>query len=228
MRVHAAGRAAMAVALAAAAGLAQGGVAPAAHAAGGCDPVWTDPTGDAYQELPYAGAPLVTVGLYQPQLDLVSGTAWRSGGNLVLRVHVADMEAQFPAGHTAESWNTSWTVGGTTLYAWAVVTEEGSAYGFSLGTAGSQAATGSTVDGPDGYVEIDVPLSALGSPAAGTTVGFDGADAWEWTAAVVDPLGVNLQPVVSFNNGGAGPFFVGDVIDDAPGGGTTTIGATCP
>jgi hypothetical protein len=199
-----------------------------AMASGGCSDVWTDQSGDAYQNLPYTGAPAF-VGLYQQQLDLLGGTAWQSGSDLVVRVKVADMEPVLPAGRGAESWETRWHLGGGALFTWVEYGAEGTFYGFGAPDGSFHLASGAMVTGSGGYVEVEIPLSAIGSPAAGTTMTFDGATAWEWAAGVVfDPSGLpDLSPTVTWGNG-FNPSVLGDPVDVAPGGGTTVIGATCP
>jgi hypothetical protein len=203
---------------------------PSAHAAGGCDPVWTDASGDAYQYLPFQGLP-VYVATYQPQLDLASGTVWQSGSNLVVRTHVADMEpTKLPIGREAQSWDVWLSVAGVTVEVEATASLEGTAYWFYSTATGTRRAAGTTVTGVDGYVEVDVPLADAGSPPAGTTVTVTSVRAWEWLAGVTldTPALPDLSPFVT---GVPTEFTVGVLgvpDDDAPGGGSTVVGATCP
>ena len=217
----------LAMALAAAAVPAQVATVRPVAAASGCDPVWTDPSGDAYSYLPYQGAPAY-VGFYQPQLDMVSGTFWRSGSDLVVRVHVADMGPQYPDGRTAESWETRWRIGTVDTYVVATHSLLGDYYVFTRADGGNGWAAGSIVPGTDGYAEVDVPLAQVGSPAPSTPVSFEGARAWEWLASfAVAPVPVDLSPVVTWDQ----PLYanvLGDPVDLAPGGGSTIVGATCP
>jgi hypothetical protein len=208
-------------AAAALAGLGWGGGAGHAYAASGCDPVWTDASGDAYYGVNNLS---VSVGVYQPELDLISGTFWQSGGSLVIRVNVADMEARTPPGSTALEWYSAWHVGATSLTASVDYTPQGTFYSYYGPDGVGHSTSGAMVTGSGGYVEVDVPLSAVGSPTAGTAVSFDGAGAWEWAAIL---SGLDLRPVVNIGPG-PGPFVLGSQVDDASGGGSTVVGATCP
>jgi len=190
-----------------------------ARAAGGCEPVWTDPSGDAYEELPYQGAPAF-VGFYQSQLDLVSGTVWRSGPDLVVRIHAAGMGPKLPDGFGGESWESFLQIGSNTIDALAQYDLTGTQYGFFVNNQGFHPASGVMVTGADGYVEIDVPLAGIGSPPDSTPVTPTLARSLEWVDAGVTP---QLGVLTAANYG-----VLGSDVDHATGGSQTTVGAACP
>jgi hypothetical protein len=214
-------------------GTAEAAMARTAHASSGCDPIWTDPVGDAYQYPLYANSPPVFVGIYQPQLDLTRGTVWQSGGNLVVRIHVVDMEMQLPAGRTVEWWESAFDIGGTGVTVSAEHGVLGDDYAVYIGYGNPfryVPTSGAMVTGPDGYAEVDVPLSLIGSPAAGTVVRHLSTDAIAAVAALEYDLSgypIPPTPLVTVAQGGDAPALM-DWTDHADGGGTTTVGATCP
>lgn len=118
----------------------------------GCT-VWTVPANDA-EQFP---APLMG-----PQNDLVRATLSTKGDILVVRVYVQDMTLQLPLGATSMGWELF-----TTGFIEADVDLAGNVSywdGQDGGTAGHPTLydTGTIVQGPGGYVEIDVPFSHFG------------------------------------------------------------------
>lgn len=156
--------------------------AAAATKTGQCGPLWTDPANDE-------GTPALTPFGYQPQLDLTGGTVWTLGSNLVLRFDTVDMTTAVPLGATGERWSGFFTVGAQYFGVDADHTLDGDQYWLHLLSPVGDAdgvpipVSGSITPGQGGYVEVDAPLSLLGSPASGTAISFQSATA---EAALID------------------------------------------
>jgi pseudomonalisin len=140
-----------------------------------CEPLFTGPPNAASYP---PEAPQST-----PQLDILQGDMHLSADGKTLRtiLTIQDMEtgatavAQ-PGG--ANEYYMTWTFNGKSYFTNAEVSAVGVSYNYGTVTlVGSThsyqptgSATGSVVAGPNGTVEIDVPLSDVGSPTAGNVL----------------------------------------------------------
>ncbi|HET6811767.1 MAG TPA: S53 family peptidase [Acidimicrobiales bacterium] len=134
-----------------------GGTCPA----GG--PLWTNP--------PHTATDIL--GNSDPQLSLLAGNLAVSGSNLVATLTVANLSTQVPSGATGMAWYSTWTLNGTTYFAQAEVGPTG-VPDFADGTvSGNQYSavnsdTGTLTPGPNGTVQIVVPLANVGNPPTGS------------------------------------------------------------
>ncbi len=124
------------------------------------------------------------LGNSDPQLSLLQGTMALSadGQNLVVRLVVDNLSATVPTGATGADWYATWTYANTTYFADAQLSPApGAAPTFGDGTVTLTGNTknynpvhtsdqGSFTPGPNGVVEIVVPLANIGGPAAGAVL----------------------------------------------------------
>lgn len=115
------------------------------------------------------------VGNSDPQLTLDQGSMGTSadGSTLQVKLTMQDLSETVPAGAVTASWYGTWTYKGTEYFANAVLSAlPGAQPSFSDGYHDAQGYhsahtdTGSFGSGPNGVVEIDVPLADVGSPPA--------------------------------------------------------------
>jgi hypothetical protein len=113
-----------------------------------------------------------------PQLDILGGQALLSADGQTLRtiITVRDLSTTIPTGGTENDYNFVWFLGGieyftqlAVLPGGAVSAYDGQVVHVSLETRFQQlhVDTGKITLGPNGTVEVDVPLSNIGSPAVG-------------------------------------------------------------
>jgi pseudomonalisin len=124
------------------------------------------------------------VGNQDPQLTLLEGNMATSSDGKTLRVFltVANLSKTVPTGATGEDWYGTWSYNGTEYFADAqlsalplsqpvfgdgTVTMTGSTRNFNPVNSND---TGKFTVGKDGTIEIDVPLSHVGSPPSGATL----------------------------------------------------------
>lgn len=141
-----------------------------------------------------AGAPSSAVALpsSQPQLTFTHGDLALSDDGTALRaaLTVQNLSQSLPTGFTSEDWILSWakpvpqaaTSSDSFYYAAAATVDAVNGLTFSDGildvtSSGytytpSNTITGKFTDGPNGVVEIDVPLTHIGSPAVGSDMGI--------------------------------------------------------
>ena len=142
----------------------------------GCTPLFTDPAGDD-------SYPLGTSTGANPQLDVLSGNISYDAANHRLRVLTTvknlSKNAASPAGGGNEYY-LLWTYKGTTYFASAqvdstgtVTYNDGTVSGSQYNTAHSD--SGHFGNGPNGVVEVDVPVADVGSPPSGATLVGPGA-----------------------------------------------------
>jgi subtilase family serine protease len=129
-----------------------------------------------------------------PQLSLLSGSMSLSsdGTTLQASLSVTNLSATVPTGAGAEEWYATWTYNGTEYFANAelsavpgsvptfhdgTVSKTGNSSSFNNNTAHTDD-TGQFVLGPNGVVEIDVPLANLGSPQIGAVLSSPAAETW--------------------------------------------------
>jgi subtilase family serine protease len=152
--------------------------------ASACDPLFTDPSGDdAYLAGSNTGG--------NPQLDILSGNMEVSADGSTLRTFTtidnltkdpAAATPGVPTGGTANEYYFLWSYAGTTYFTNAEVDTTTGTVSYSDGTvSGSQYSTvhsgdtGSFTTGPNGVVEVDVPLANVGSPPTGASLTGPGA-----------------------------------------------------
>jgi RNA polymerase sigma factor (sigma-70 family) len=117
-----------------------------------------------------------------PQNQLAEGTmsvvGCGSSSVLAIRIHVEDMSLTLAPGTNGLEWAAAWTVPGgpTSVTGSAAAMWDGQTMSYSdvVGGAGSQTDSGRVVPGPGGYVEIDVPLSHLGTAQGGALQNVSG------------------------------------------------------
>lgn len=113
-----------------------------------------------------------------PQLDIYQGNMHVSSDGLLLRtvLNIQNL-APPPQGFNADEYYMQWSYAGKSYYAEAAY--DGSAWTFSAGTVSGSTYTpfsdlthiaGIVQPGPDGTIEVDVPLSEIGGPSVGDTL----------------------------------------------------------
>lgn len=143
----------------------------------GCTPLFTDPAGDD-------SYPLGSSSGGNPQLDVLSGNISYDATTHQLRVltTVKNLSKTMasPAG-AGNEYYLLWSYKGTTYFGNAEVDSTG-AVSYHDGTvsgsqynANAKAITGHFGSGPNGVVEVDVPVADVGSPPSGATLTGPGA-----------------------------------------------------
>jgi hypothetical protein len=186
-------------------GSGSGSGGPAADAA--CVPLFTGTANTA-------GYPAAQPVQQEPQLDILQGDMHTVtiGGTPELQTILTIQNMQDGASAVAEpgganEYYMTWTYKGTTYFTNAEVSAIGDSY--SYGTVSKVGAsnqysntgtvTGAIVTGANGTVTVDVPLSDVGSPAAGDTLG--GPAGFTYVEIGAPGVGGSLQQV---NNAGPG------------------------
>jgi hypothetical protein len=173
--------------------------------------LFTDPSGD--DSYAVEGQTLGAQGA-DPQLDILSGEMALTPDGQTLRtiLTVRNLSTAIPTGGVENDYNMVWTFNGVQYFtqlavgAGGVVTAyDGQVLHVSLETRYQQlhVDTGTLVPGPNGTVEVDVPLANLGNPAAGQVFQRPSAQSYVREGVLAGPL----EPVDS-----AGPnadFVVG-------------------
>lgn len=162
-----------------------------------------------------------TFGNSDPQLSLLKGglTLTPDGNTLRALLTVTNLSETVPAGAGAAEWYALWTFGGTTYFANAEVAAAppGSAPTYSDGTVTITGSThqfntantndtGSFTLGPNGVVEIDVPLAHIGSPAVNAVLSSPNGE----TNILVGAAGTGSLPKVD-SGGPSCDYAIGEV-----------------
>ncbi|HEX3606465.1 MAG TPA: S53 family peptidase [Candidatus Dormibacteraeota bacterium] len=143
-----------------------------------CDSVWTSPAGNAND-------PLTTEAI--PQADLIRGDLGLSPDGKSVRVGltVSRLDGSMPAEAMALGWTMFWTYNGVTYFGHARLDRLG-AVTFADGISDAKGSadahtddTGGLVKGSPGRIQIDVPLSHVGSPPPGARLTYPLGDATE-------------------------------------------------
>lgn len=170
---------------------------------GNCTALWLNPAHTASD----------TLGNQDPQLTLLEGDmATGTNGTLVVKLTVENLSDTVPPGATGADWYMTWTYNGTEYFAQAQIGPvPGIAPTFDDGTVQKvgtssqyQAAntdTGSFKLGPDGVIEIDVPLAHIGSPAGVALVQPAGATYIE-VGVPPNPTGAGVASLQGVDTGG--------------------------
>ena len=159
--------------------IAAGGILVGGSAAGAqtvdpaCVPLFTGKAGESTYP-PAAGTDF-------PQLDVLQGDMHNTDTTLTGVLTVENLQTgptAPPPGSTAIEYYLEWTFGSTSYFLNAEIAATGNSFNYgTLGTTGAQhsfntvgAATGTVNPGPNGTIVMSVPLSKVGSPAAGDTL----------------------------------------------------------
>ena len=171
-----------------------------------CLPLFTDPTGDDEEGTGIAPVPATTG--QNPQLDLTAGDLKASpdGSVITATLTLNNLSRALPSGGQTNEYYMYWTSGATSYYANAAVTATTAVYsdgtvasnGSRTQRAGSTSDTGALVLGPGGTVAINVPSTAVGSPAAGATL----------TGAHAETRELEGAAVVEFDGAGPGNDYI--------------------
>jgi subtilase family serine protease len=171
--------------------------------------LFADPAGD--DSYAVEGQALGAPGA-DPQLDILSASMVQDGQTLKTMLTVRNLSTTIPAGGVENDYNVVWTFDGVQYFTQLAVSPGGVVTAYdgqvvhaSLETRYQQlhVDTGALSPGPNGTVEVDVPLANLGSPAAGQVLQQPSAQSYVREGVLAGPL----EPVDS-----AGPsadFVVG-------------------
>ncbi len=161
-----------------------------------CGTLFTDPAGDDIYIV--EGQVLGPRGS-QPQLDILSGSMALTPDGSTLRtiITLRNFSTTIPTGGVANDYNFVWQFNGQAYFTQVEVDQGGIAHFFdgqvihiSLETRFQQLHldTGSVTPGPNGTVEVDVPLANIGSPAAGQILSQPSATTYVREGVVAGPL----------------------------------------
>jgi hypothetical protein len=156
--------------------------------------LFTDPAGDdSYAvEGQVLGAPGA-----DPQLDILSASLVQDGQTLKTVLTVGNLSTAIPTGGVENDYNVVWTFNGVQYFTQlavgpggTVTAYDGQVLHLSLETRYQQlhVDTGTLVPGPNGTVEVDVPLANLGSPAAGQLFQRPSAQSYVREGLLAGPL----------------------------------------
>jgi pseudomonalisin len=169
----------------------------------GCGTVFTDSTGDDNYLLSSQGA--------NPQLDITGGAMCLSPDGQTLRtiLTVNNLSTTVPVGGLENDYNFIWQFNGVEYFTQLAVEEDGSVLAWdgqavhaSLETRFQQlhSDTGIVTPGPNGTVEVDVPLGNVGSPASGSLLATPSAASYVREGIVAGSLepGDSAGPYADF------------------------------
>lgn len=164
--------------------------AQAAPVVSGCGTVLTDPAGDDDYSLSEEGVQVAggTRGA-NPQLDITSAAMCLTPDGQTLRtiITVSNLNTTIPSGGVANDYNLVWQFNGTEYFTQLEVEQDGTVLAFdgqavhaSIETRFQQLHqdTGTITPGPNGTVEVDVPLANIGSPASGSVLATPSAESY--------------------------------------------------
>jgi pseudomonalisin len=158
--------------------------------------LFTDPAGDDVYAV--EGQTLGAQGS-DPQLDLVAGAMELSADGQTLRtiVTVRDLSTTIPTGGVENDYNLVWTFNGVQYFTQVAVGEGGAVTAYdgqvlhvSLETRYQQlhVDTATLTPGPNGTLEVDVPLANIGAPAAGQLLQQPSAQSYVREGVLAGPL----------------------------------------
>jgi hypothetical protein len=153
----------------------------------GCGTLFTDAAGDdnfAPEGVSLSGGPGTN-----PQLDILNGQMCLSPDGQTLRtiLTVKNLTPTVPLGGTEADYNFVWQSNGTEYFTQLAIEEDGTVLAWdgqaihaSLETRFQQlhSDTGTITPGPNGTVEVDVPLANIGSPASGSVLATPSAQSY--------------------------------------------------
>jgi pseudomonalisin len=175
--------------------------AQAAAQVSGCGTLFTDVAGDDSYSV--EGTSLAAQGT-SPQLDILSGQMCLSPDGQTLRtiLTVRNFNTTVPTGGVENDYNVVWQFNGTEYFTQLAVEQDGTVLAYdgqavhaSLETRFQQlhVDTGIVTPGPNGTVEVDVPLANIGSPTSGAVLQTPSAQTYVREGAVAG----SLEPVDS-------------------------------
>jgi pseudomonalisin len=156
----------------------------------GCGTVLTDPAGDDDYSLSEDGVQVAGGAAgSNPQLDILNAQMCLSPDGQTLRtiLTVNNLNKTIPTGGVANDYNLVWQFNGTEYFTQLEVEQDGTTLAFdgqaihaSLETRFQQLHqdTGIFTPGPNGTVEVDVPLANVGSPASGSILATPSAESY--------------------------------------------------
>jgi pseudomonalisin len=158
--------------------------------------LFTDPAGDDVYAV--EGQTLGAQGA-DPQLDILSGQMALTPDGQTLRtiLTVRNLSTTIPTGGVENDYNVVWTFGGVEFFTQLAVQPGGNVLAFdgqvihaSLETRFQQLHVdqGTITPGPNGTVEVDVPLANIGAPAAGQLLLRPSAQSYVREGVVAGPL----------------------------------------
>ncbi len=175
--------------------------AQAAPQVSGCGTLFTDVAGDDSYSV--EGTSLAAQGT-SPQLDILNGQMCLSPDGKTLRtiLTVRNFNTTVPTGGVENDYNVVWQFNGVEYFTQLAVEQNGTVLAYdgqaihaSLETRFQQlhADTGVVTPGPNGTVEVDVPLANVGSPGSGAVLQTPSAQSYVREGAVAG----SLEPVDS-------------------------------
>lgn len=200
-------------------------------AAPSCSYLFYDPSSDA---------PDGFSGSQDDNLDIVEGNFGLTPDGKDLRVVLSlkDLSTQIPSPSNYLDYEVYWNYapagGSTTTYAVDVqvdssgnityadgteqITGTGSATNYQFVPNSSSAATGSFGSGPNGAIEVDVPLADIGSPKAGDVLSAASAYTADGLSSPSSPIGATGYGTISDQDGPAAGYHLGQTtcIDSGP------------
>ena len=140
----------------------------------GCGTVFTDPAGD--DTYVFEGEVLAAQGT-NPQLDIVDGVLCLSTDGKTLRttLHIRNLTTQIPTGGLENDYIVRWTFNGVSYFTQLAIEPDGTVLAYDGQAITTPAVTrfqqlhvdtGSITPGPDGTVEVAVPLVNIGNPTS--------------------------------------------------------------
>jgi pseudomonalisin len=160
--------------------------AQAAPQVSGCGILFTDVAGDDSYSV--EGTSLAAQGT-SPQLDILNGQMCLSPDGQTLRtiLTVGNFDTTVPTGGVENDYNVVWQFNGTEYFTQLAVEQNGTVLAYdgqavhaSLETRFQQlhVDTGIVTPGPNGTVEVDVPLANIGSPPSGSVLATPSAQSY--------------------------------------------------
>src|SRR5260221_7829658 len=161
-----------------------------------CGQLFTDASGD--DSYAVEGQTLAAPGT-SPQLDILGGQFLLSPDGQTLRAIITakNVSTVIPTGGVENDYNLVWTLGGTTYFTQLAIEPGGGVQAYdgqllrvSLENRYQQlhVDTGKIVTGPNGTLEVDVPLANLPGVAVGTVLQRPSAASYVREGAVAGPL----------------------------------------
>jgi pseudomonalisin len=161
-----------------------------------CSNLFTDVSGDDVYTV--EGQTLGPQGT-DPQLDITSGEFLLSPDGRTLRtiITVNNLSTTIPTGGVENDYNFTWTLNGVQYFSQLAVEPDGTVNAYdgqvlhvSLETRYQQlhVDTGKITPGPNGTVEVDVPLANVGGPVAGTRLQSPVANSYVRESVLAGPL----------------------------------------
>jgi pseudomonalisin len=168
--------------------------------------LFSDPAGD--DDFDPEGAGIGSAGA-NPQLDILAGKMLVDGSTLKTIITVKNLTTTVPVGGVENDYNFVWSYNGVQYFTQLAVEQNGTveAYDGQLVHASLEnryqqlhVDTGTITPGPNGTIEVDVPLANVGAPASGSVLVFPSAASYVREGLLAGPLepADSAGPDVSF------------------------------